>query len=116
MVCAATSSARPIFDFSIPDITRPLQLNRPSSQITPASQIILKIDPDVNETGVMAAVVQRAKIQAARLQRSQTDRLAAIRSVEDVSLDTIEETWGPLMDKLAVFSNIADSVAEVRLS
>lgn len=75
---------------------------------------------DVDETAAMAAVVQRAKIRAACLQRSQTvginHLLTAVQSTDDISLATIEETWNPLLSKLAVFSNIAESVAEVVLS
>lgn len=68
----------------------------------------------------MAAVVQRAKIRTSCLQRSQavgnSYLLDDVQSVDDISLDTIEQTWGPLLSKLAVFSSIADSVAEVELS
>lgn len=68
----------------------------------------------------MAAMVQRAKIRASLLQRSQlvgnSHLLNDLQSVDDVSLDTIKETWAPLLSKLEVFSNIADSVAEVKLS
>lgn len=68
----------------------------------------------------MAAMVQRAKIRASCLQRSQavgnSHLLDGIQSVDDVSLDTIKETWAPLLSKLKVFSNIADSVAEVGLN
>ncbi|EIM81233.1 uncharacterized protein STEHIDRAFT_162217 [Stereum hirsutum FP-91666 SS1] len=99
------------------EITRPLQLDETSNQATPAGHIILKVDLEDNKTGAMAAMVQRAKIRASLLQRSQSvgnsHLLSGLQSVDDVSLDTIKETWAPLLSKLAVFSNIADSVSEV---
>lgn len=65
----------------------------------------------------MAAMVERAKIRASRLQRSQiagdSRLLNGVQSVNDISLDTTEETWGPLLEKLKIFADIADTVAEV---
>lgn len=86
----------------------------------PAGHITLKVDLEDDKTGAMAAMVQRAKIRASLLHRSQSvgnsHLLNGLQSADDVSLDTIKETWAPLLSKLEVFSNIADTVAEVKLS
>lgn len=120
-MCAHSRSSLSLFLTSQDLRYHPTTATRPFiSQATPTSQIALKIDLDDDKTAAMAAMVQRAKIRASCLQRSQAFGnsllLDDVQSVDDISLDTIEQTWGPLLSKLAAFSNIADSVAEVPLS
>ncbi|KAF9061868.1 hypothetical protein BDP27DRAFT_1300736 [Rhodocollybia butyracea] len=83
-------------------------------------RIELKVDVEASRNSVaMAAAVQRAKIQASRLQRSSssvTTSISPIQTPDNVYSGTTEDALGnfiPLLEKLQVFSNLANSVAEI---
>ena len=81
-------------------------------------RIEFKVEVEVQvESAIIAAMVQRAKLRASRIRRSprlaDSPTFAAIQSADGVSINTIEETWSPLLAKLQIFSNLAQSIAEV---
>ncbi|KAF9064575.1 hypothetical protein BDP27DRAFT_1470619 [Rhodocollybia butyracea] len=85
-----------------------------------ADRIELMVDVEASQNSVaMAAAVQRAKIQASRLQRSTssaTTAISLIQTTDNVYSGTTEDALGnfiPLLEKLQVFSNLASSIAEI---
>ncbi|KAF9058769.1 hypothetical protein BDP27DRAFT_1453783 [Rhodocollybia butyracea] len=90
------------------------------STSTKPARIEFKVDVETSEESVaMAAMVQRAKIRASRLQRSissaDSKAVSTIQTADGAypSIDNVVETFVPLLEKLQLFSNLADSVAEV---
>ncbi|KAF9058771.1 hypothetical protein BDP27DRAFT_1342956 [Rhodocollybia butyracea] len=102
-------------------------LNRSQSIIQPlrgTSTNLARIEFNVvvetsEESVAIAAMVQRAKMRAFRLQRSMSSANSKANSIIQTadgaspSIDNVVESFVPLLQKLQLFSNLADSVAEV---
>jgi hypothetical protein len=67
--------------------------------------------------GVMSAMIERVKIKALCLARSQDmNDSTLIKNVEllgEIPLNNITQTWDPLLAKLQIYSNLASTIAEI---
>ncbi|KAE9396971.1 hypothetical protein BT96DRAFT_1021056 [Gymnopus androsaceus JB14] len=90
------------------------QLNAGTSKFLIEFKVNLK-DQDV--VGAISAMVQRVKIQASRLAKSQAMHDSAsfnrMQLIGDIHFVNIVEIWDHLLEKLQIFANLADKVAEV---
>lgn len=67
----------------------------------------MRLPPDEQDIAV-SAMIQRARIAASQLQHGR------IPSTEGISLDSIIDTWEPLLEKIQLFSRLAEGLSEVR--
>ncbi|KAE9386012.1 hypothetical protein BT96DRAFT_891849 [Gymnopus androsaceus JB14] len=100
------------------NITQPLPSS--SQWNTGMSDFLIEFKVNLEEqtiVGVVSAMIQRVKIQASWLAHSQDINDSTLSNsmqlVGDIPFNNIAETWDPLLEKLHIFANIADKVAEV---
>lgn len=105
-------------------ITRPLTSSYEPRNGPSVVRIHFKIDIDMDKVaGALAAMIERARIQTLRLQRNRSmtsdsmiTRVLSTQSNNDKSFVSTKGTWGPLMQKLELFDNLASAYSEVNQS
>ncbi|KAE9395097.1 hypothetical protein BT96DRAFT_997889 [Gymnopus androsaceus JB14] len=100
------------------NITQPLPSSSQSNGGMSDFHIEFKVNLEEQTiVGAISAMVQRVKIQASWLAHSQdindSTLFKRMQLMGDIPFNNIAETWDPLLEKLQIFANIADKVAEV---